>query len=130
MPTDRAGRCAGRCAPCRAGAARATSTASRSRSGSRNGCGLRCRCPSPMDLLLSHGYFLAEDKAEQKIMRPYPPLGLLYVASHLKARGFAVSVFDSTFRTYAEFAAFVARERPPVVGLYCNLMTKANVLRL
>jgi anaerobic magnesium-protoporphyrin IX monomethyl ester cyclase len=83
-----------------------------------------------MDLLLSHGYFLGEDKAERKIMRPYPPLGLLYVASHLKARGFSVSVFDSTFRTYAEFAAFVARERPPVVGLYCNLMTKANVLRM
>src|SRR5262249_56018944 len=68
---------------------------------------------APMDLLLSHGYFLGEDKAEQKIMRPYPPLGLLYVASHLKARGFAVSVFDSTFRTYAEFAGLVARERPP-----------------
>jgi len=83
-----------------------------------------------MDLLLSHGYFLDEDKAERKIMRPYPPLGLLYVASHLKARGFAVRVFDSTFRTYADFAALVARERPPVVGLYCNLMTKARVLRM
>jgi anaerobic magnesium-protoporphyrin IX monomethyl ester cyclase len=83
-----------------------------------------------MDLLLSHGYFLDEDAAERKIMKPYPPLGLLYVSSHLKARGFAASVFDSTFRSYAEFAALVARERPPIVGLYCNLMTKANVLRM
>ena len=28
-----------------------------------------------MDLLLAHGYFLSEDAEEQRIMRPYPPLG-------------------------------------------------------
>lgn len=83
-----------------------------------------------MDLLLSHGYFLGQDAAERKIMKPYAPLGLLYVSSHLKARGFDVRVFDSTFRSSDEFTAYVARERPPVVGLYCNLMTKPNVLRL
>ncbi len=63
-------------------------------------------------------------------MRPYPPLGLLYLSSHLKSRGVDVRVFDSTFRTLAEYEALLARERPPVVGLYCNLMTKRNVLRL
>jgi radical SAM superfamily enzyme YgiQ (UPF0313 family) len=83
-----------------------------------------------LDLLLTHGYFLEEDARERKIMRPYPPLGLLYVASHLKARGFAVDVFDSTFSSFEELRALLARERPPVVGIYCNLMTKANVLRL
>jgi radical SAM superfamily enzyme YgiQ (UPF0313 family) len=83
-----------------------------------------------MDLLLSHGYFLGEDAAERRIMKPYAPLGLLYVASHLKARGFDARVFDSTFRDRDDFAAHVARERPPVVGLYCNLMTKPSVLRL
>jgi len=83
-----------------------------------------------VDLLLTHGYFLAEDAQERKVMRPYPPLGLLYVASHLKARGFAVEVFDSTFSSFEELRATLARERPPVVGIYCNLMTKANVLRL
>jgi radical SAM superfamily enzyme YgiQ (UPF0313 family) len=81
-------------------------------------------------LLLTHGYFLEEDPQEQKIMKPYPPLGLLYVASHLKARGFAVDVFDSTFSSFDELRALLVRERPPVVGIYCNLMTKANVLRL
>jgi anaerobic magnesium-protoporphyrin IX monomethyl ester cyclase len=80
------------------------------------------------DLLLAHGFFLAEDLQEQQVMRPYPPLGLLYLSSHLKARGFAVSVFDSTFQTYAGFQERLARERPPVVGLYCNLMTKRRVL--
>ena len=83
-----------------------------------------------MDILLSHGYFIAEDEHEQQIMKPYPPLGLLYISSHLKAKGFAVALFDSTFATLADFAAFVNKERPSLVGLYCNLMTKQNVLQM
>lgn len=83
-----------------------------------------------MELLLAHGYFLSEDAREREVMKPYPPLGLLYLSSHLKARGLPVSVFDSTFRSFADFEALVERERPRVVGLYCNLMTKANVLRM
>ena len=31
------------------------------------------------ELLLTHGYFLAEDAVEAKVMKPYPPLGLLYI---------------------------------------------------
>jgi radical SAM superfamily enzyme YgiQ (UPF0313 family) len=82
------------------------------------------------DLLLAHGYFLSEDEQERRVMKPYSPLGLLYVASHLRARGFSVSVFDSTFKSYAEFESVLSRDRPSVVGLYCNLMTKRNVLRM
>ena len=63
-------------------------------------------------------------------MKPYPPLGLLYLSSHLKSRGLSVSVFDGTFRSSADFTALLERERPPVVGFYCNLMTKRTVLRL
>jgi radical SAM superfamily enzyme YgiQ (UPF0313 family) len=81
-----------------------------------------------MDLLLAHGYFLETDPAEQRIMRPHPPLGLLYLSSHLKARGYDVGVFDSTFQRVADFARCLERHRPPVVGLAVNLMTKRNVL--
>ena len=83
-----------------------------------------------MDILLSHGYFIAEDEHERKIMKPYPPLGLLYIASHLKAKGFAVDVYDSTFASLADFAGYVQRTRPGLVGLYGNLMTKFNVLTM
>ncbi len=37
-----------------------------------------------MDLLLTHGYFLYEDAKELQIMKPYPPLGVLYISSHLR----------------------------------------------
>ena len=82
------------------------------------------------DILLTHGYFIAEDEHEQEIMKPYPPLGLLYVSSHLKAKQFSVELFDSTFRRLSDFAAHVRERRPRLVGLYCNLMTKQNVLRM
>lgn len=83
-----------------------------------------------MDILLAHGYFLHDDPHERKIMKPYPPLGILYLSAYLKSRGFSVGVFDSTFKTKADFAALMQQERPPVVGLYTNLMTKFNVLEM
>jgi radical SAM superfamily enzyme YgiQ (UPF0313 family) len=83
-----------------------------------------------MDVLLSHGYFLAEDPAEQSVMRPYPPLGLLYLSSHLKSAGLQPEVFDSTFESREAFAAVLEDRRPPVVGLYANLMTRSRVLAL
>lgn len=83
-----------------------------------------------MDLLLANPYIIAADPDEQRIMRPHPPLGLLYLSSHLKRRGFAVSVFDGTFRSLAEFRSVVGRMRPPVVGIAVNMMTKRNALQM
>jgi anaerobic magnesium-protoporphyrin IX monomethyl ester cyclase len=83
-----------------------------------------------MDLLLTHGYFLSEDAEEQRIMRPHPPLGLLYLSSHLKARGADVTVFDSTFQRFEDFEARLRDARPAVVGIAVNLMTKRNALRM
>lgn len=83
-----------------------------------------------MDLLLTHGYFLEEDSKEREIMKPYPPLGLLYLSSHLRARGFGVEIYDSTFGSRAELLRVIERERPAVVGIYGNLLTRANVLAI
>ena len=83
-----------------------------------------------MDVLLTHAYFLEEDPHERAVMKPYPPLGVLYVASHLEACGFGVRVFDSTFSTRAQLAALIESERPPVVGIYVNLITRASALDL
>jgi len=83
-----------------------------------------------MDILLSHGYFLYGDPHELKVMKPYPPLGVLYISSYLKKQGFDVGVFDSTFSAMETFKELIARERPPVVGIYTNMMTKRNVLEM
>ena len=55
-----------------------------------------------MRCLLTHGFFLAEDPREQQVMRPYPPLGILYLSSYLRARGFDVEVYDSTWGSRQE----------------------------
>ncbi len=83
-----------------------------------------------MDILLTHGYFLHEDSKERAIMKPYPPLGLLYISSFLKQKDFAVEIFDSTFSGKDDFARFLALHQPRVIGIYSNLMTKFNVLAM
>lgn len=83
-----------------------------------------------MDILLAHGYFLYEDPHELKVMKPYPPLGILYISAYLKRQGFDVGVFDSTFSSLDDFRTLVTKERPPLVGLYTNMMTKRNILAM
>ena len=83
-----------------------------------------------MRLLLTHGYFLAEDPKEQRIMKPYAPLGILYLSSHLRAKGFDVEVYDSTFGSFAELTAMLEVGPVGALGIYGNLMTRANVLRI
>jgi radical SAM superfamily enzyme YgiQ (UPF0313 family) len=83
-----------------------------------------------MRLLLTHGYFLSEDAKEQKIMKPYVPLGLLYLSSHLRSRGFEVEIFDSTFESRAQLFALLERDEPGILGIYGNLMTRINVLAI
>lgn len=83
-----------------------------------------------MDILLTHGYFLDEDEVEKRVMKPYPTLGILYISAYLKSKGFSVEVFDSTFNSMEGFRSHINQARPPIVGIYVNLMTKLNALEL
>lgn len=83
-----------------------------------------------MDLLLTHGYFLQDDAKEREIMKPYPPLGLLYLSAYLKQKNFAVEIFDSTFAAKDDFTQLLRAKNARLVGLYANLMTKFNVLEM
>jgi radical SAM superfamily enzyme YgiQ (UPF0313 family) len=83
-----------------------------------------------MDLLLTHGYFLYEDPKELQIMKPYVPLGILYLASHLRARNFDVEVFDTTFASRQELLRLLHDVRPAVLGVYANLMTRGSAVQI
>ena len=82
------------------------------------------------DLLLTHGYFLFEDPKERQIMKPYAPLGILYLCSHLRGKGFDVDVFDTTFSARDVLFNFLRTEKPSVLGIYANLMTRSNVIAI
>jgi radical SAM superfamily enzyme YgiQ (UPF0313 family) len=82
------------------------------------------------DLLLTHGYFLYDDPKELKIMKPYVPLGILYICSHLRKKGFDVEVFDTTFSSLRDLTRHLQAEPPSVLGVYANLMTRKKVLEI
>ena len=82
------------------------------------------------DLLLTHGYFLFEDPKERQIMKPYAPLGILYLCSHLRRQGFSVEVFDTTFSSRVELFSYLRAEKPTVLGIYANLMTRSTVIEI
>ena len=83
-----------------------------------------------MDILLTHGYFLHEDPKELQIMKPYAPLGLLYLSSYLRGKGFAVEIYDSTFGSRDALFRILETERPATLGIYANLMTRGNALAI
>jgi anaerobic magnesium-protoporphyrin IX monomethyl ester cyclase len=81
-------------------------------------------------ILFTHGYFLREDPKEQVIMKPYPPLGLLYLSAFLEKNGWHNEVFDTTFSEKKALFAYILKEKPRILALYTNLMTKLNILEI
>lgn len=83
-----------------------------------------------MKVLLVHPYFLSLDAHEQNVMKPYPPLGILYLSAFLKTKGFDVRVFDGTFSEPDAFFREVDHFQPDAIGFYVNMMTRHNALKL
>ena len=83
-----------------------------------------------MRLLLTHGYFIHDDPKEQQIWKPYAPLGLLYLASHLKQKGYPVEVYDSTFGSRQELFDLIDTGPAGIIGVCGNLMTRSNCVEI
>ena len=83
-----------------------------------------------MKLILTHTYFIEEDEHEKQVMKPYPPLGLLYLSAYLKQHGIPVQVHDTTFSSYLDLIGYLKAEQPNVLGIHCNLLTKYTVMKL
>ena len=83
------------------------------------------------EITLVHPLFINKDPVEQKIMTPYFPLGLMYLAAVLRQRDYQVEIFDCAFREdYAEFEAYMRRVRPPVVGITSLITIRRHALFL
>lgn len=83
-----------------------------------------------MSLILTHSYFIFEDEKEQGIMRPYAPLGLLYISAYLNEHHIKNHVYDSTFYSSEKQLEFIKEKQPKAIAIYTNLMTKVNVIKL
>ena len=63
-------------------------------------------------------------------MKPYPPLGILYICSHLREKGLKAEVFDSTFSSRQELWDLLKKGPSSILGVYANLMTRSNVVEI
>ena len=63
-------------------------------------------------------------------MKPYPPLGLLYISSWLTNHQVKNEVYDSTFKSPQSQLSYLLNKRPGIIAIYTNLMTKVQVIKL
>jgi anaerobic magnesium-protoporphyrin IX monomethyl ester cyclase len=86
------------------------------------------------EVLLTHSYHLHYDPKQVRKMQPYPPLGTLYAASVLRARGISVAVFDSMLREPSqEFGPALDEHDPAIVVIYeddFNFLSKMCLTRM
>ncbi|MCK6551100.1 B12-binding domain-containing radical SAM protein [Myxococcota bacterium] len=78
------------------------------------------RDPAMLDVLLVNPYVLARHAARVASYRPYPPLGLMYLAAVLREAGFTVEIHDATFADGPEqlVQRLKTGEKPRVAGVY------------
>ncbi|MDZ7269412.1 MAG: B12-binding domain-containing radical SAM protein [candidate division KSB1 bacterium] len=87
-----------------------------------------------IDVLLAHSFFLRFDPKQWRAMQPYPPLGTLYAAAYLRARGYRVALFDSMLaESPAALRPMLERYQPRVVVFYedsFNWLSKMCLTRM
>ena len=85
-------------------------------------------------ILFGQSYYLRFDPKLYSAMQPYPPLGTLYAASYLRARGWDVALFDAMLAdSEQEWAAALDRRTPQVAVLFednFNYLSKMCLLRM
>lgn len=81
-----------------------------------------------MKVILTHGYSIHDDPVESGIMKPYPPLGLLYLSGWLKRKRIPHEVFDTTFAGTGKLKDRILEAKPGLIGIYTTLMTRLTVL--
>ncbi len=82
-------------------------------------------------ILLCHPLFLSLNPEEQALQSPYFPLGLLYLASYVRAQGHEVAVFDGTFEEdVSAYSTRLAAEKPDLVGISAVLPLRDTALAL
>ncbi|MGI6374373.1 MAG: B12-binding domain-containing radical SAM protein [Anaerolineae bacterium] len=84
-----------------------------------------------VDILLCHALVLARDPVERRLMTPYFPLGILYLAATLREAGYTVALYDGCFEPDLEsFERALDDHQPRLVGITALSTVRANALEL
>jgi radical SAM superfamily enzyme YgiQ (UPF0313 family) len=86
------------------------------------------------DILFGQSYYLRFDPKLWEAGQPYPPLGTLYAAAYLRARGYDVGLFDAMLaESEAEWGAALDHHQPRFAVLFednFNYLSKMCLLRM
>ncbi|CAG0932878.1 anaerobic magnesium-protoporphyrin IX monomethyl ester cyclase [Thermoflexales bacterium] len=86
------------------------------------------------DILFGQSYYLCFDPKLQAARQPYPPLGSMYAAAYLRARGYNVALFDAMLAASEnEWAVALERHQPRFAVLYednFNYLSKMCLRRM
>jgi radical SAM superfamily enzyme YgiQ (UPF0313 family) len=81
--------------------------------------------------VLANSYFLNRDATELRNMRPYAPLGILYLAAYARQLGFSVRVCDNTFRRDERpFFRMLEESNTRIVGFHSMFICRQSAERL
>ncbi len=87
-----------------------------------------------MKILFGQSYYLRFDPKLWRAMQPYPPLGTLYAASYVRARGYDVALFDAMLAESEEEWARALDEHEPQCAVIFednfNYLSKMCLLRM
>jgi anaerobic magnesium-protoporphyrin IX monomethyl ester cyclase len=85
-------------------------------------------------ILFGQSYYLRFDTKLWEAMQPYPPLGTMYAASFLRARGYEVALFDAMLaESEAEWDKALADAQPQFAVIYednFNYLSKMCLSRM
>jgi anaerobic magnesium-protoporphyrin IX monomethyl ester cyclase len=85
-------------------------------------------------VLFGQSYYLRFDPKLWDAMMPYPPLGTLYAASYIRARGYDVALFDAMLAdSEQEWADSLDKHRPDYAVIFednFNYLSKMCLLRM
>lgn len=86
------------------------------------------------DILFGQSYYLHFDPKLYAAMQPYPPLGTLYAASYMRARGYSVALFDAMLSAGPhEWDAALRQHAPRYAVIFednFNYLSKMSLLRM
>ncbi|MFN2166278.1 MAG: cobalamin-dependent protein, partial [Anaerolineae bacterium] len=86
------------------------------------------------EILFGQSYYLRFDPKLWEAMQPYPPLGTLYAAAHVREQGYDVALFDAMLADSEErWAEALRHHRPTYAVLYednFNYLSKMCLLRM
>jgi anaerobic magnesium-protoporphyrin IX monomethyl ester cyclase len=87
-----------------------------------------------IDVLFGQAYFLRFDPKLWDAQQPYAPLGTLYAAAAVRARGYSVALFDAMLaQSEADWTVSLALHRPRFAVIYedsFNYLSKMCLLRM